>query len=114
MAEKVSKRDQIRQNIFQARKFKTKKLQILGTDVEIRQPSVGTILDAQQEDDQKKSLVYIMVNYCYVPGTNERVFEDADQEAIMELPVGEWFTELSGAIAELTNIKIGVEDATKN
>ena len=102
----VKTRDALRGRLMGAKKFRSERIKLFGEDVEIRQPSVGQILDAQEFEDQKKALVNILVNYCFIPGTEEKIFEDTDEGAIMEWPVGEWFTEINQAIQKLTNIDV--------
>lgn len=112
MAMTAEARNRIRSQVFSGKKFKKKEIDLFGEKVEIRQPTVGMVLAAQQEQDRRKALVQMLVRYCYVPGTNERVFEETDFDAIMELPVGEWFTTLNNAIIELSDIDVG--SAEKN
>ena len=99
-------RDALRGRLMGAKKFKSETLDLFGESVEIRQPTVGQILDATEYDDQKKALVNILVNYCYIPGTQERIFEPTDEAAIMEWPVGDWFSEINAAIQRLTTIDV--------
>lgn len=100
-------RAELRKNLFKSRKFKSKLVNIFDTEVEIRQPSLGEVLDQQDEADQKKALLNILVKYCYVPGTNEKLFEEGDLGAILEWPIDSWFAQVSQAVTELTNIDIG-------
>ncbi len=99
-------RDALRERLMSAKKFKSEKIKLFDEYVEIRQPSVGQILDAQSFEDQKKALVNILVNYCFVPGTEEKVFENTDEAGIMAWPVGQWFTDINEAITRLTNIDV--------
>lgn len=104
-------RDALRSKLLEPKKFKTKKVNIFGQDIEIRQPSVGQIFDASEEDP-KKAMVKIMLNYCYVPGSNERIFEPGDAQAILSWPVDDWLTHMNEAVAELTGAEM--EQAAKN
>lgn len=102
----MSKRDDLRQKLFSAKKFRSKTVNLFGDKVEIRQPSVGQILKARDSADSKEALIGILVDYCFVPGTTDKVFEKADTGAIMEWPVGKWFTDVNNAIVELTDIDV--------
>lgn len=102
----MSKRDDLRQRLFSAKKFRSKVVNLFGDKVEIRQPSVGQILKARDTDDSKEALIGILVDYCFVPGTTDRVFEKSDAGAIMEWPVGKWFTDVNTAITDLTDIDV--------
>ena len=81
-----------------------KNINLFGGKVEVRQPTLGTVLEARDEEDPKSALVRIMIEYCFVPGTDEKVFEEADKDAILNFPVGGWFSEFNSAVGELTNI----------
>jgi hypothetical protein len=107
-------RSEIREALFSniRDKAKSKNVILFGQEIELRQPSLGTILDAQQEPDRKKGMVHMLVNYAYVPGTDEHVFEEGDYDDIMQLPFGDDLTRLQTAIGELTGIN--VEEARKN
>ena len=102
----VKTRDSLRGSLMSAKKFRSERVKIFGEQVEIRQPSVGQILDAQDFESQKKALINILVNYCFVPGTEEKVFETTDEAGIMAWPVGQWFTDINEAITRLTNIDV--------
>lgn len=107
----MTDRDSVRKRLFGAKKFKTESLSLAfgegdPVEIEVKQPTVGEILDSQNTQDPKKSLVNLMIQYCYVPGSKVRVFEDADFNEIMSWPVGKWLTDFNTAVAKLTNIDI--------
>lgn len=55
-----------------------------GFDIEIKYPSLADLLmyrDAQNDDN---IMARAIINNCYVPGTDTRVFEDADVELLMQ------------------------------
>ena len=107
-----SKRSNVRSKLFGKKEFAYRDIDLFGETVRVVQPSVGQILKAQQNQDTKNALVNLLIDYCYIPGTKEKVFEKGDEAAIMEWPVGPWFSELNSAIADLTNID--VSGASKN
>lgn len=102
----VSARDKIRAQIFTQKKFETKELKIFGVVVEIRQPTLGMILTAQEEANRQLSVMKLLIGYCFVPGTDERVFEDADLDSVMKLPFDEDMMKLNEVIMEMTGIDI--------
>ena len=110
------KRKKLRDAIFNspAAKFKVKEIKFLGETVEIRQPSLEMMLDAQQNESRKEAVVQLLVNYCYVPGTEEKVFEKEDRDALLSMPFNQDFVRVQEAIAELTSIEIMVEEQAKN
>lgn len=110
----VTNRDSIRSQLFNSasKKRRSKKINMFGTEVEVRQPSVGQVLELQNSKDQKNTLVRMLIEYCYVPGTNEKVFEEGDQDQIMSWPVDDWFQQFNDAVTELASIN--VQEAEKN
>ena len=102
----------LRSTILKNKRGRTITVDFFGQDVEVRQPTVGQILKQQDETDRNKLLVNLIVEYCYVPGTDERVFTKEDYDEIVQLPVGKWFNDLNSAIADLTGVN--VEEAEKN
>lgn len=104
-------RDTLRSKLLEPKKFKSVVVKMFDQEVEVRQPSVGQIFDTN-EDDPKKAMIQIMLRYCYVPNTNELVFEPADAPAILAWPVDDWLTNMNNAVAELTGGEM--EQAAKN
>ncbi len=110
---KPKTRGDIRTAIFSSKKFKTELVTIFGAEIEVRQPSLGVVLEASDESKSTKdSLIDVLIGYCFVPGTAEHVFEDTDRDALMKLPMGDDFNLLNKAIARMTGIDI--EGAEKN
>lgn len=82
----------------------TKEITLFGFQVELHQPTLGSILEAQSIEDEKKRSVNMIIEYAYVPGTNETIFEPADAEMILQWPFGDELVTLQLAIAELTGV----------
>ena len=53
----VLTRDELRAKLLSSKKFKSEIIQIFGEDVEVRQPNMGQILDAQQLEDRKEAFI---------------------------------------------------------
>ncbi len=87
-------------------------LKLFGTDLDLVQSTLGSILDMQDMPTGKDRAAYMIIHYACVPGTSDRVFEDADQEMILKWPFGEDLNKVQEAIAELTGINI--EDAMED
>ncbi len=104
-------RNDIRTAILSA-KPKKKVIEMFGQKVEIRQPSVGEILKLREGTDANAEAMFIrvMLGYCYVPGTNEKVFEPTDAEALAAVPFGPEFDEMNQAVADLTQMKVDVQE----
>lgn len=104
-------RDEIRTKIF-GTKPRGILLEVFGTQIEMRQPSLGVILENQSSDDRVAATVNMLTQFAFVPGTNDLVFDDADAEVIAQLPFDENIQKLQNAISELTGAI--VTDATKS
>ena len=81
---------------------------MFGVELELRQPNLGAILKARAEGDDATRAIDMIIQYAYVPGTNDQVFEDTDRAAMLNWPFGKDITELNNAIAKLTGIDIDV------
>lgn len=98
-------RDRLRSALFGI-KPRSMVIEVAGEKLELRQPPVSAVLDTAQSadgDDKKVGIAKMVMQYCYVPGTDERVFEDADIDAMMQMPFGEEWKALQEAIDKLTN-----------
>ena len=100
-------REQIRDQLLgHAPKASTKALTLFGIDVELRQPTLGAILDAQETESNRERSAAMIIQYAFVPGTDERVFEPADREMILKWPFNEDVIALQEAIIELSGVDI--------
>lgn len=99
-------RDSMRAAIFasQNKKLKSKVISFFGQDVEIRQPKLGSILDAREEEDRQAAVINTLVEYTYVPGTDIKLFDDADADAFKEMPFGKDFLAVNKTLEELTEV----------
>lgn len=104
-------RDSIRSAILssESKRRKSKVLPFFGQDIEIRQPSVG---DMMKFSEGNKSFIQVLIDFAFVPGTNEKVFEATDKAALEELPFNEDVQAVLDAVTELTSAS--VKDAEKN
>lgn len=103
----------MRSGILKKKKAKGIDIDMFGFKVEVRQPNVGQLLELESSsDDRKKALVNMLVAYCYVPGTDEKVFTKEDYGELIALPAGQWLTDFNNAIAKLTGVD--TEEAEKN
>ena len=102
----VSNRDTIRNAILTGRVAKTLLVTAFGIELEMRQPSLGDILDLQDMESTKERVIQSLINYCYVPGTKEKVFDVADNDILAALPFDDNFTAIQEAIADLTGVDV--------
>lgn len=82
------------------------------TEIELRQPTIGEMLDQSQETDQRVMISSFLIRQAYVPGTREKVFDDADEKGIMNWPYGKWVTDITEALRELTDLEIEEQEKT--
>jgi len=107
-------RDEIRAKIFSGKNIRKEFLTLFGAEIELRQPSLGEMLDFQQMPDRKYAIAGMLIAYSFVPGTNEKVFEDTDVESILTLPFGPEMVEVSNAITRLTSVEVQVQEAKES
>ena len=116
--EQSEARKAIRSKIFSAQAMKPASIitQFNGADIEVRQPTVGTILDFRQAEDgdRKQMMIDMFIRYCFVPGTDEAVFEEGDLADLVQMPFGKDYTNLQEVISKLSNVNLAEASATKN
>lgn len=109
-------RDEIRAALFSSKSKKQAKriIELFGESVEIRQPNISQITKLGKEAGESKipPIVRALIEYSYVPGTDDKLFDSADAEQIATMPTGKWLTDFNQALLELTGIN--VEEAEKN
>lgn len=114
-ADVAAKREAIRTAIFTS-KPKSKKLEVFGVEIELRQPSLGVILNNQNvsAEDRPRAVADMLIRFAYVPDSSIRVFEDVDVDGILGLPFGSEMQKIQEAINELTDVAAKVEEAKGN
>lgn len=105
----VALREQMRGTIFSTRKARKEIVQFAGQNIEVRSPSLGAVMDSRDEPNTKRMIARMIVNYCYVPESDVKIFEEADIEAIIAMPFDEDFVRLNKAIQSLTGISVEAE-----
>lgn len=104
-------RDSIRAGIFN---FKTQGTPgvLNGQNVELREPDLDTVLEFQMSgsEDRKLQSARMLINYVYVPGTDQRVFDDEDVDMIMRLPFNKDLKKLTEQITALLGVEPKAED----
>ena len=87
--------------------YESKIVGLFGMKVEVRQPTFDAIINAREIDDARQRSVSMIIKYCYVPDTDELIFNEMDFEAILKWPWGKDMTALQTAITDLTHLDIG-------
>lgn len=99
----VLSRDEIRSRIFGAKPKSEIIEDFFGTTLELRQPTLQVALENRNTSEQDR--VYLMlVDYSFVPGTNDKVFEEEDIDNLRTLPFGAEFQSLIGKVNSLLGI----------
>ena len=99
----MSVRDDIRTACFN-QPFKSKIITFAGAQIELRQPPVGALLDSELTSDKKVMAAKMLCDYCFVPGTNDKVFDETDKDSIAQMPFNKEWQTLQSAISELTDL----------
>lgn len=96
-------RQEIREAILGS-KPKSTVVTLFGQEVELRQPTMGQMFAAQEKGTIAQKAARMIVQYAYVPGTDERIFEDGDEDALLSQPWGEDLINAQNAISKLNGI----------
>lgn len=83
-------------------------LTLFGQDVEVRQPSLSQLnaLSRKAADVKIPGVVNLMIEYCYIPGTDEKVFDPGDAEQLASMPTGKWLNDFNAVVQKLSGIDI--------
>ena len=92
-----------------AHKALTEELTLFGQKIELRQPSMDAVMDAQDQETTVGRAVALIIRYAVVPGTDELIFEPGDEDVIKKWPWSKDITEIQRVILKLTGIDIDAE-----
>ena len=95
-------RDDIRAAIFGAKPNSTT-IEFFGHNIELRQPTLGDTM-AMRRANAEDATVQMLVQYAFVPGTNDHVFEETDADSIRNIPFGPDMLRLSQAVNALIGV----------
>lgn len=90
-------RDQIRTAILNS-EGENQILDVFGVQIELRSPSLEDLLQYRDASTDDTIMGRTIANNCWVPGTNERVFDDADVDSLMQLKFSGDMRKLTRAI----------------
>jgi len=107
-----TRRDDIRGKIFSGSRIESEILDVFGTQIELRPPTLGALMDAQDAKDTKTSVALMIIRYSYVPDTSIQVFEEADIDSVLDLRFGEDLRKMQAAITRLSGVDM--EQAKKD
>lgn len=100
-------RDSIRARILKRRVSTREVIDFFGDKIEMRQPTLADILKiraASEDGDQNAAVINTLVEYAYIPGTETKIFEIGDAEALLQQPFGDDFVRVTEALGRLTSI----------
>lgn len=105
-----SARDKLRAAVMATQPNRRETIEFNGHQVEVRQPNIRTILALGESG--KFDAVSFLIGHAYVPGTDEKLFEEADRDGLLNKPFGEDFRKIVEAMNKVMNID--VKEAAKN
>ena len=117
-----SQRDKIRAaTLGKSKKLESRTITIDGQQVELRQPTVKIrnqllryAATPECDVDFNDFLLRAVIQCAYVPGTNERVYEDEDYDVLAERPTNDFVDEFSETIMGLMNVTPGEVEKNSN
>lgn len=120
MSEKTAKQKIREATVGAKKRFSSENVEFNGVHIEVRQLSLADrrdymtkAIDTQSKQvDMLKLQVYSIIASCYVPGTDEKIFDEVDYSAISNSVTGGYADILWESIQSLSNFT--VEDAKKN
>lgn len=106
-------RDEIRASIFSSEYSvpKVERIDFNGVQIELRQPLVKGFMD-QQGGENREFFARFLIDNAYIPETDEKVFDVADRDVLLEMPMNSSWSRAVQAIQVLIDIK--VDDKVKN
>lgn len=100
-------RDELRAAVFASKEVKKELIFFFGQQIELRQPRLSDIIAIQntaKEDGMQSAIVDSLIKYAYVPGTDERLFEESDTAEFLQMPFGQDLINVSDALERLTKV----------
>ena len=106
-------RDEARNKIFSTEYTEVKKeyLTFNGVEIELRQPRVSAFME-QREGENREFFARFLIDNAYLPDTEDKVFDVADRDSLLAMPMNSSWTRAIEAIQLLIDIK--VDDKVKN
>jgi len=114
MTKATPTRDEIRAGFFSAKITSKSFILASGFSVEIRQPKIGHQLDLAKEEDTDIRMLRLFVDHVFVPGTDTKVFEDADYEALKQHPAAGDFQGIMKILTEMMDLGTVTKAAGKS
>ena len=110
----MSIRDDLRTKIFSgATNRESITITFFGADIELRQPTVGQLQNMLEEQSNRQGnipLPQYLIQYAYVPGTDDKVFDQADLAGLMDLPYNQDMIIVANAVGKLSGVNVPVAE----
>jgi hypothetical protein len=106
-------RDQIRGAILSA-PSEDEVIEVFGVKVEIRAPALEDLLQYRNAGEDDFIMARGIVNNVYVPGTGERVFDDADIQGLMKSRFSKDMRKLSKVVTRVLGGDEEINNAVDN
>lgn len=115
---KPSLRDEIRAKVLAQVKPISLTITLGGVDLEWRQPSIQQTQDARaargDNADDENFIVRMILDYTYIPDTDEKVFTPDDYANVMGMGFGGEYQKAITKIAKALDLTEEVEEKAKN
>ncbi len=96
-------RDEMRARVFSAKPASEIVSDFFGMEIELRQPTLEVALEKRNVDEAER--VYVMLtDYCFVPGSDEKLFDTEDVDELRGLPFGGDFQRVMNAVNKLLGL----------
>lgn len=108
-------RDSIRNKIFSQKNTELKKIPVPfnGEILEFRQPSIEMIASLRDSGSEDSNFLAVcLINFCFIPETDIKVFDESDYDRILKMPYGQSWNAAVTAISEVLDLR--VEEKVKN
>lgn len=103
----------LRKDFFaKAPKVQRKPYTFNGVSLEFVQPTVGSLINKGDDDTEKAFFIKAMINHTVAPGTDEKVFDMTDYDALLEMPANGDFQAFTKIVTEL--MQLNVDEKVKN
>jgi hypothetical protein len=114
---KTFSRDMIREAVMNS-KAEEQLITAFGVQIAVRTPALRDLMQYRDMQNDENLIARAIVNNCYVPGSNDRIFEDTDVEVLSGLAYNSDMKKLNNAIQNVLGddsaIAAEIEDNTKS
>lgn len=97
-------REEVRAKILATRPPEKRIVNFFDVEIELRQPLLGDVLKAADQNDREAAVIDTLIKYAYLPGTDELVFEAGDAAAFKQMPFGPDFMAVNEALEAMMKI----------